>query len=110
MPEQPPTAEVLQQLADSGELVLLQMQPLGPLQLGQEMSLAQLASHWVQLAAIVVQFNLGPESASKLLKVSAATSPSHPQPTAISENLADYWNSVAWRIDQLREWAVNPPE
>jgi len=94
MPEQPPTAEVLQQLADSGELVLLQMQPLGPLQLGQEMSLAQLASHWVQLAAIVVQFNLGPESASKLLKVSSAT----------------YWNSVAWRIDQLREWAVNPPE
>lgn len=108
MPEQPPIQDVLNGLADQGELVLLQMQP--GLRIDQEMLIAQIAVQWAELATAIALLTLGSANAAKLRSTSRTASPTHPRPTAISVNLADYWDSVAWRIDQLREWAANPPE
>ena len=105
--EQLSVAQTLTNLADMGELVLLTMTPPA-LGFFQDLVIADNAAKWAQLARAVVRITIGESEANELAPGTPdRDSPDHPQPKDISPDLAEYWNSVAWRIDRLREWAMD---
>jgi len=98
------TGNILANLADHGELILHAMRP------GMDPGLGVVVwvGNWVAIGTWIVNGLLGQDRAAQFessLKYRGKTSEAHPLPEGIPESLVDYWHSVAWRIDQLREWA-----
>jgi transcriptional regulator with XRE-family HTH domain len=105
--EQPSAAMTLTHLANLGEMHLGAMDPpdLGTL---ANLAIADRAAQWAQVVTFVVRMTLGESQAEELAPAAAPrrNSTAHPRPDDIAPELADYWDSVAWRIDKLREWAA----
>lgn len=105
--KQTSTSDILTNLADHGELILQAMRP------GMDPGLGVVVwvAHWVAIGTWVANGLLGPDRAAQFEsspEYGEKTSETHPLPEGIAESLIDYWHSVAWRIDQLREWANQP--
>lgn len=104
--EQSSASATLTNLANLGEMYLQMMTPPA-LGIFQNMAIADRAAQWAQVAIFVVRIALGESQCKELSPgTPGRSSPAHPAPDDIAPDLADSWDSVAWRIDKLREWAT----
>jgi hypothetical protein len=100
---QTPTSDILTNLADHGELILWAMRPGMDPGLGTAVWVAQ----WIAYGTCIVNGLLGADRAAEFessVEYGDKRSEAHPLPEGIEEYAIGYWHSVAWRIDQLREW------
>jgi hypothetical protein len=104
------TARTLAEALTSGETLLRQMESERPApdparQLFSELRWADSAWHWYVLARQVVELAYGPETAREFDSRAGLTM-QRPMPATVPENLVNYWESVAWRLEWINKEMV----
>lgn len=101
------TSDILTNLAEQGELILRTMRP----DMNPGPGVLEWEALWVATGTLMANGLLDPDRAAQFKsspEYEDKTSEAHPLPERIEKYLISYWHSVAWRIDQLREWADQP--